>query len=142
LSKSELTTGLRSKAVIRDKFVLHQDEPVELGGTNTAPNPVEVTLAALGGCQEITWKAFGQATGVPLEKVSVEVHGDLDLRGFFVVSKEARAGFHTIRGTVTVTSSASKERLERLKEVVDSHCPVKDMLSSVPINIELVHTPC
>jgi uncharacterized OsmC-like protein len=32
------------------------DEPLELGGTDSGPNPVELLLAALGGCQEIVYR--------------------------------------------------------------------------------------
>ena len=35
-STSKLTTGLRSKAEIRNKFEIHADEPVGIGGTDTA----------------------------------------------------------------------------------------------------------
>lgn len=137
-STSSLTKGLRSSANIRDKFQLQFDEPTYLGGTDTGPNPVEMLLASLGACQEITWKAYARATETPLTSVSVQLQGDIDFRGFFAVSEEARAGFYQIHGTVTVTSTAPTEAIEHLKTVVDGHCPVKDMLN-VPCNIELVH---
>ena len=34
------------------------------------PNPVEIVLAALGTCQEITYRAYATALGIPLERVS------------------------------------------------------------------------
>jgi hypothetical protein len=45
--------GLLSDAAIRD-FTIKIDEPATLGGTDRGPNPVELVLAALGACQEIT----------------------------------------------------------------------------------------
>lgn len=45
-SSSELTSGLRSTIRIRD-FTIKADEPHGLGGTDTAPNPVEILLGAL-----------------------------------------------------------------------------------------------
>jgi uncharacterized OsmC-like protein len=136
---SELTSGLRSTASIRGKFSVAMDEPKALGGTDTAPNPVEVILASLAGCQEITWKAYGQATGTPIESVSVHLDGHIDLRGFFAVDEKVRPGFQEIRGTVTVKSSATTEQLQGLKEIVDGHCPVLDMLKYVPTTIVLKH---
>jgi putative redox protein len=50
-STSELTTGLRSTATIRNKYKYAADEPEWLGGTDSAPNPVEMLLASLGTCQ-------------------------------------------------------------------------------------------
>jgi len=46
---------------------------------------VEILLFSLGACQEITTKAFANAMGVPLTRVSVELTGHIDLRGFFAV---------------------------------------------------------
>mgnify|MGYP000421304147 CR=1 FL=1 len=136
-SSSQLTTGFRSTITIRDTFEIKVDEPKGLGGTDTAPNPVEILLGALGSCQEITYKAYARALGIPLTKVAIEAHGDIDLRGFLAVDPDVRPGFHTIRGTVRVESTASDEQLQQLKEVVDKHCPVLDMLSSVPTTLEL-----
>ena len=55
---------------------------------------VEILLFSLGACQEITTKAFANAMGVPLTRVSVELTGHIDLRGFFAVEDSVRAGFN------------------------------------------------
>ena len=96
-------------------------------------------LAALGSCQEITYKAYGQASGIPIDSVSVKVTGDIDLRGFFAVAEDVRPGFQKIHGTVTVQSTASTEQLQQLKDMVDAHCPVLDTLKAVPTEIKLIH---
>ena len=44
------------------------------------------------------------------------------------MSENARPGFHTIEGTVSITADADLETLEQLKAAVDAHCPVLDML--------------
>ncbi|MHA1151243.1 MAG: OsmC family protein [Alphaproteobacteria bacterium] len=57
---------------------------------------------------------------------------------FFAVSDDVRSGYQTIRGTVELTSSASEEQLQTLREIVNTHCPVLDILSNpVPIDLEL-----
>ena len=86
--------GLRSETKIR-QFSLTVDEPTTLGGTDTGPNPVELVLASLATCQEITYRAYATALGIPLESVSVKLEGSLDLRGFFAAVKDGvRAGFN------------------------------------------------
>ena len=110
--------GLRSETKIR-QFSVTVDEPPTLGGTDTGPNPVELVLAALATCQEITYRAYATALGIPLESVSVKLEGTLDLRGFFAVKDGVRAGFSDIRGVVNLKSSAPAAELAKLKEVVD-----------------------
>lgn len=136
-SDSELVDGFRSDVRIRDHHVI-VDEPPQLGGSDAGPNPIELMLAALGACQEITYKAYASAMGIPLDSVSVSLEGEIDLRGFFGVDDRVRAGFQAIRGTVTLESEAPAADLARLKAAVDAHCPVLDMLSEpVPVTLEL-----
>ncbi len=137
--------GLCSEVTARD-FKLTVDEPEILGGTDRGPYPVELVLAALASCQEITYRLYADSLGIPLEGVSVKVTGDLDLRGLFAVDKSVRPGFGEIRAEVTLDSPASDAELARLKEVVDRHCPVLDILTAAtPVSTGLagrdpVHT--
>src|SRR6202453_2272341 len=134
---SHQVEGLRSETQIR-QFSLTVDEPESLGGTDMGPNPVELVLGALATCQEITYRAYATALGIPLESVSVKVEGVLDLRGFFAVKDGVRAGFSEVRGVVNLKSSAPASDLAKLKEVVDAHCPVLDILRDpVPVELEL-----
>jgi putative redox protein len=134
---SRQVEGLRSETKIR-QFSLTVDEPPTLGGTDTGPNPVELVLAALATCQEITYRAYATALGIPLESVSVKLEGLLDLRGFFAVKDDVRAGFSEVRGVVNLKSSAPAAELAKLKEVVDAHCPVLDILRApLPVDIRL-----
>ena len=102
---------------------------------------MELVLAALATCQEITYRAYATALDVPLESVSVKLNGALDLRGCFAVDERVRPGFTGVQGTVTLKSSATKEELAKLKEVVDAHCPVLDLFRNpVPVERKLVST--
>jgi putative redox protein len=134
---SRQVEGLRSETKIR-QFSLTVDEPPNLGGTDAGPNPVELVLASLATCQEITYRAYATALGIPLESVSVKLEGSLDLRGFFAVKDGVRAGFDAVRGVVNLKSSAPAADLAKLKEVVDAHCPVLDILRApVPVDLKL-----
>jgi len=136
-TRSTLREGLRSDIKVRDHQLV-VDEPPQLGGTDAGPNPIELVLAALGACQEITYKAYGTALGIEVRGVCVELDGEIDLRGFFGVDDDVRAGFDAIKGRVVIDSDASAADLEHLKRVVDAHCPVLDMLSTpVPVVLEL-----
>ncbi len=136
-SESALQSGLQSHVSMRD-HKLTVDEPKDLGGQDTGPNPVELILGALGSCQEITYRAYATALGIPLDEVSVTLDGDIDLRGFFGVDDTVRPGYGAIKGTVHLTSTASEADLEMLRGAVNAHCPVLDMLvNPVPVDLQL-----
>ncbi len=137
-SSSRLVEGFRSSVTLRDHTIT-VDEPQSLGGTDAGPNPVELILGALGSCQEITYRAYAAALGIPLKEVRVEIEGDIDLRGFFAVDDDVRPGYGAIRGTVHLVSDAPAEDIARLREIVDAHCPVLDIMSNpVPVALEVV----
>ena len=134
---SRQVAGLRSEVAIR-QFSLDVDEPEALGGTDTGPNPVELVLAALASCQEITYRLYADRLGIPLDNVAVTLEGDIDLRGFTAADESVRPGFTAIRGSVALDSTAPASELERLKAAVDRHCPVLDIIgNAVPTALTL-----
>lgn len=136
-AQTRLGDGLSSVATIR-QFHVDVDEPQGLGGLDTAPNPVEYVLAALGSCQEITYRLYADALGIPLNGVSVRLIGAIDLRGFFNVEPSVRPGYQTIEAEVVLDSPASEADLARLKDIVDRHCPVLDILRNpTPVQLSL-----
>ncbi|AUI62407.1 OsmC family protein [Amycolatopsis sp. BJA-103] len=113
------------------------DEPAALGGGDTAANPVEYALAALGSCQVITYQFWAAKLGVPLEGVKVTVDGDIDLHGFFGFSS-TRPGFGDVRVSVELSGPAGAEAYEDLKRQVDEHCPVLDLFrNETPVKTSL-----
>merc|ERR1719473_916387 len=84
------------------------DEPPMMpGGANAGPNPCDLVCAALGTCQEITYKAYATAMGLRINSVSAKVEGDL--AGFLGVSNDASMGFSAVRCVVTVESPEPTE---------------------------------
>ena len=136
-SSSELKEGFKSNVKLRHHKLI-VDEPTSIGGKDEGASPVELILAALATCQEISYKAYATALDIPLEKVSVKLTGELNLRGFLGIDKNTRPGYQNIKGSVDLVSSASSEQLEKLKDIVDQHCPVLDILTNgVQVSIEL-----
>ncbi len=128
-SVSTLVSGLRCEVQTR-KFKMTVDERESLGGSDQGPNPVELVLNALGACQEITYRLYADLMGVPLDGISVEVTGDIDLCGFLAVNDEARPGYSNITADIVIDSPASEEEIQRLKGAVDQHCPALDIISN------------
>ena len=111
------------------------DEPRSIGGTGTAPNPVQYALASLGSCQAITYRFWAAQLGVTLDSITVRVEGDLDLRGFFGVGDGVPPGLSAVRVEVSVAGPESEERYAELAAAVDEHCPVLDLFQNpVPVS--------
>jgi uncharacterized OsmC-like protein len=136
--ESRLVDGFRSQISARD-FQLVADQPFGFGGTNQGPKPSEYVLAALAACQEVTYRLYADALGIPLRSVSVKAEGLQDLHGFLGIDESLRAGFQQVTVTVTLDSSAPTDDLERLRETVNRHCPVLDDLRTpIPVSLTVL----
>jgi len=130
--------GFSTVSTVRG-FKVSLDEPAELGGANTGPNPVEAVLAALGSCQAIVYRAYANALGLRVDRVEVEARGLLDLRGF-LGNPAVPAGFERVTFSTRISSPEFGERITELARTVEAHCPVLDILRrSVPVAGELEH---
>ena len=118
--------GFATRSAVR-QFAMPLDEPRELGGTDTAPNPVEAVLAALGSCQAIVYRAYASVLGVRIESVYVEAKGHLDLRGLLGMA-DVPAGLDHVTFSTRIVSPEPAERIRELATIVESHCPVLDTL--------------
>ncbi|MEE9587060.1 MAG: OsmC family protein, partial [Hyphomicrobiaceae bacterium] len=98
--------GFRSEAKIRDFASAVSDEPDQLGGTNTGPNPVEQVLGALGNCLAVGYAANATAAGITINDLTIELEGDLDLHTFLGL-RDGNAGFNSISAKVKLDSDAS-----------------------------------
>lgn len=130
--------GFRSEAKVRAFEPTPSDEPAALGGGDSAPNPVEQLLGALGNCLAVGYAANATVAGIALDRLTVDVRGDVDLHVFLGL-KEGHAGFDSITAKVRIESDAPREDLEALHAKVIASSPVGHTLgSAVPVAVELV----
>ncbi|GAA1736566.1 OsmC family protein [Aeromicrobium alkaliterrae] len=126
-----------SHARIRQFDGIRSDEPPALGGGDTAPNPVEQLLGALGNCLAVGYAANASVAGVPIDALSIDLQGDVDLHVFLGLT-EGHAGFDAIRAKVTLESSAPREQVELLHAKVLDSSPVGHTLrTAVPVEVTL-----
>ena len=55
------------------------DEPPGLLGDDTAPNPTEALLAALGSCVSVGIQANAVARGITIRSIELELEGDINI---------------------------------------------------------------
>jgi len=117
---------LYTETTVRE-HVVKSDYGEAAGGTNKAPNPIELLLSAFGACVEAAFYEFAVHEGYRIDSLSVDVEGTLDLRGLFMVD-DVSAGFQDIRYVFHISSPDPEEKIRALAEKVVAHCPVVDSL--------------
>jgi len=119
--------GFKTETEIR-KFKVDIDEPLELKGTNTASNPVEMLLAALGGCVAVTYRAYARKFRIEIEDLVINLEGDMVHGGWTDKGGRERRGFKQIRYEVKIKTNAPEEKVLQLHKLVKEKCPISDML--------------
>ena len=134
VSISSWTAGGGNMSPAPRRFTVMVDEPAELGGGDSAPNPIETLLSALAGCVTAGIATNAQMFGVPIDAIDLELEADVDARGMLGHDKSVRNGVTDIRYTVTIQSPAPEDKVRKCKETIDRKSPVRDTLAN-PVNI-------
>jgi uncharacterized OsmC-like protein len=133
------TGGFRSQGHVRDFTPIESDEPATLGGSDTAPNPVEQLLASLGNCLAVGYAANASTAGIEIDDLTIDLDGDLDLSTFLGLA-QGHAGFERIRASVKLRTGADPDAVAALHRSVVSTSPVGHTLSHpVPVEFTLDH---
>jgi uncharacterized OsmC-like protein len=129
--------GFHTTTTIRDFEPFATDEPEGLGGTDTAPNPVEQLIGALGSCLAIGYAANATVAGIRLHDLRIDIEGELNLESFLGI-EPGHAGYETLRATVHIESDADETVIRDLHDAVVASSPVGHSLSqAIPLAIEL-----
>lgn len=92
------------------------DEPAELGGTATAPDPVTAFLGSLCGCLLMSLEITARARNVPLARASASARANE--KGFV----------RTIAVDLTVRSTAPEDVVRGVVERAEKGCYVRNLL--------------
>jgi uncharacterized OsmC-like protein len=99
-------------------FKMMVDEPFELLGENTAPNPQEYLMTALNACVMVGYVAGAAIRGIRLESLELVTEGALDLRGFLGIDPTVKPGYDRIRYTVRIKGNGTAEQFREIHETV------------------------
>jgi len=120
-------------------FSVDADEPFELMGRNTAPNPQELLLAALNACLTVGYVTQAVLRGVTLAAVHVEASGRLDLRGFLGIDPAARPGYDSIRYVARLKGFGTVEQFREIHEAVVRTSPnIFNLAQPVTVDAQLI----
>jgi uncharacterized OsmC-like protein len=101
-----------------------------VGGLHDAPNPGELLCATLAACQDSTVRMVANLLGVRLTSLTVEVDGQVDLRGTLAVDRSVRVGFQSMRcrTRLGVPEGANARAVDLLFAAAERSCVVLDTL--------------
>ena len=110
-------------------LVVESDIPAQLRGGDRAMDPLEHMLAAIGACitTTVVWRAA--ARGIHVNAIDTWLEGDIDLRGWFGMDCERKAGYNQIRASVHLDAEAPDETLDQLVELATRHSPLFDTVT-------------
>jgi uncharacterized OsmC-like protein len=94
------------------------DEPNELLGSDSAPNPQELLMAALNACITVGYVAGAALRGITLESLEIRTNGELDLRGFLGLSDDVPAGYESLDCDVLIKGDGTPEQFEDIHQAV------------------------
>ncbi|MER6333213.1 OsmC family protein [Streptomyces sp. NPDC014983] len=105
------------------------DQPVEAGGTDTAPTPVELFAASLATCVAFYAGSYLHRHGLP--------RSGLRVRAQFVMASDSPARVASLRIVIVAPPELPERRRAGLLAVA-SHCTVHNTLKQPPeVGIEL-----
>lgn len=107
---------------------LSADEPVDVGGGDTGPDPYELLLASLGSCTAITVQMYARNKGWRIENVTVRLtHTKVHAKDCQECEEET-GYIDIIEKRVEVAGDLSDEQHDRLLQIADK-CPVHRTLT-------------
>jgi uncharacterized OsmC-like protein len=115
---------------VREFPPLVSDEPPSRGGQDRGQSPLELLLASLCACTNVT--AGRMAEKLRFEYSGLEMHaeGELDTRGRRGLA-DVPIHYRAVRLQVTITTDEPNERVARLAGLVARYCPVDTLMRPV-----------
>ena len=99
------------------------DEPCELLGSDGAPNPQELLMAAFNACITVGYVAGASVAGIKLDSLEIKTRGQLDLRGFLGLSDTVPPGYESIAYDVAIKGDGTPEQFEEIHRNVMKTSP-------------------
>ena len=128
--------GWPTKVSITDtEWNLQLDEPLEDGGSNSGPNPMQYFIASLTGCQNEQAQVVAEELSLNIKQINIKVEIDLDLSGFMGTSDTSNGSYKNVRLEAIVSGNVTDENVKTLGEKVDARCPILALLRTSGCNI-------
>ena len=139
LSETKVESYTLGGEEIKRQFAFRTDEPLELCGSNTNPNPQEYLMGALNACMMVGYVAASALNGIKLEKLEIVTEGDIDLRGFLAIDSQVIPGYDSISYTVHIKGDGTPEQFQKIHEFVQKTSPnYYNIANAIALNAKLI----
>lgn len=129
--------GWPTKVNITDtEWKLQLDEPIEDGGLNSGPNPMQYFIASLAGCQNEQAQVVAEELSLTINQINIDAEVDLDLSGFMGTSETSDGSYKSVRLQAIVSGEVTDQQVKTLGERVDARCPILALLRTSGCTIE------
>jgi uncharacterized OsmC-like protein len=118
-------TGIRHIRTGQSNFQILHDNPRELGGFDLGPTVEEHQIGVMGTCLTHIFEIQAAQRQVVLDGLEITVEGTLTPRGADPASPPR---LRDVRYTVHITSPASAQEIDGLRQAVEAVCPVYNLL--------------
>ena len=129
--------GWPTKVSITDtEWKLQLDEPIEDGGLNSGPNPMQYFTASLAGCQNEQAQVVAEELSLNINQIDIHIELDLDLSGFMGMADTSDRSYKNVRLDAIVHGEVTEEQITIMGQKVDARCPILALLRTSGCNIE------
>lgn len=124
------STNPTQTAVQTRGFEFIVDEPIDAGGTNQGPTPVEYLIGSWAGCLNVVGHLVAEEHDIEIDGLELKIEGDLNPAKFTGSPTDDRAGFQELQVTITADTNADESTLEQWVTEVENRCPVGDNIAN------------
>ncbi|WP_059104392.1 OsmC family protein [Shouchella shacheensis] len=110
------------------------DEPENMGGKDSATDPLSTLLGSLAGCENVIANLVAKDIHFDLQGISFDIKGELDPRGL-MGDPDVRPYFQKVSIEANVQTSETEERIQELQEKTDQRCPVYTTLEAAGVEL-------
>jgi uncharacterized OsmC-like protein len=138
-SRTEISSYTLAGQQITRRHHIACDEPRELLGGDSAPNPQDLLLSAVASCMMVGFVAGATAEGIQIDALAIETECALDLRGAFGLDPAIKPGASKVRYVIRVTGSGTAEQFAAIHQRVTETSPnYYHIANAIPFDAELV----
>ena len=128
--------GMRTVLDFGDAGSFVTDEPIQHGGTNAGPSPLQAVVGALCVCESVTFHRTAEERDFAYRSIAFEAEYRIDIRGR-MGHAGVRQHFQIVRVEAVVETSETEHALARVVEATERRCPVYNLIRDAGVNLEM-----